>query len=395
MAFSTIRRALGRRISVELPIVGFGGAGIMLGGTNQVDHRSQIGFRLPTDAEAHVTQQSCWEAGCRYWDTSPWYGRGQSEHRVGRFLYDIEPRSDFVISTKVGRRLIRPRNMAVSPENLPPDPAFPAHAGWAVQRLSGWKGLKFDHVHDYSYDGIMRSYEDSMQRLGMNSIDLLVIHDLDLMHFTPEQAAHHRSILTTSGVHALEELKGSGEIKGYGAGVNHVGLMTQFLSIIDLDFFLVSQVYSLLHHHNDPKLRPATDKCDTKIKGGALTELQGVLDRGVGVVAATTFNAGILVGGAKEGAVCNYRPATQDELERVQKLDAVCSQFNVPLPAAAIQFSLAHPAVASLIAGFGAPEEVSQFKQWLNCEIPTDMWESMKNQSLIHPDAPTTSADIQ
>lgn len=145
----------------------------------------------------------------------------------------------------------------------------------------------------------------------------------------------------------------------------------------------------MLHHWNDPSLGPATTYCDTGIKNGALAELDAVLERGVGVVAATTFNAGILVSGAKEGAVCNYRPATEAELERVRSIQHLCDEFSVPLPAAAIQFSLAHPAVASLIAGFGSPTEVESFSKWVSTDVPDEFWIRMKSAGFIHPDAPT------
>eukprot|EP00036_Acanthoecidae_sp_10tr_P011321 CAMPEP_0182918356 /NCGR_PEP_ID=MMETSP0105_2-20130417/2046_1 /TAXON_ID=81532 ORGANISM="Acanthoeca-like sp., Strain 10tr" /NCGR_SAMPLE_ID=MMETSP0105_2 /ASSEMBLY_ACC=CAM_ASM_000205 /LENGTH=448 /DNA_ID=CAMNT_0025055439 /DNA_START=18 /DNA_END=1364 /DNA_ORIENTATION=- len=394
-AFNAVR-SLGRRVDLKIPVVGVGGAGFMLGGKDPVASRSQIGFRVPTDAEAGRTQQACWDAGMRFWDTSPWYGRGQSEHRVGRFLYDVEPRDSFLLSTKVGRRLVRPRNMAHTVASPPTDPVFPQLAGWAWSQAAGGtpKSLKFDHIHDYSYDGIMRSYEDSMQRLGMNTIDVLVIHDLDLMHMTPPQAESHLTVLTTSGIHALEELKGSGDIKAFGAGINHVGWMTMLMSRLDLDFFLASQVYSLLHHWNDPTLGPATTYCDTSVEGGALAELDLVLSRGIGVIAATTFNAGILARGVTDDAVCNYRPATETEKERVRGLEDVCAEHGVPLQAAAIRFSLSHPAVASLVTGFGSADEVNQFAEWLDAAIPDELWAAMKEKGYIHPDAPTTNSPV-
>ena len=152
----------------------------------------------------------------RFWDTSPWYGRGLSEHRVGRFLYD-RPRSEVVLSTKVGRVLKRARPVphdSVELECHFPNQA-PCHAKGAVMQ----GGLRQDHHHDYSYDGIMRSYEDSITRMGVPSIDLLVIHDCDLMHFKhPDQAHAMMAVLYTSGIRALEELKRAGDIRGYGAG---------------------------------------------------------------------------------------------------------------------------------------------------------------------------------
>ena len=217
--------ALGKRSTIQLPALGFGGAGVMLGGAGTVaspklaedGDRVGIGFRLPTDLEARANLESQWSAGVRYFDTAPCatppphpllltlaaadpppprpgYGRGQSEHRLGRFLYDIKPRDSFALSTKVGRILSRP---TWGDDTPPAAPSNLALAGWKYTK-DAWGipdgipgGLEFDHRHDYTYDGIMRSYEDSLQRLGMNKIDILVIHDLDGMHFPDAGIAHH------------------------------------------------------------------------------------------------------------------------------------------------------------------------------------------------------------
>src|SRR4051794_34041632 len=181
------RRPLGRT-GVELTQLGFGGA--PLGDL----------FVKVSEADAQATLEAAWTAGIRYFDTAPWYGRGQSEHRTGRFLYD-RPRREFVLSTKVGRVL-----------RAPHDPDHFETGFW-----SG--GLHFDHVFDYSYDGLMRAFEDSLQRLGMNRVDLLVIHDLDYWHHTVEpKVAAYLGQLATSGWRALEQLRSAGVIGGIGAG---------------------------------------------------------------------------------------------------------------------------------------------------------------------------------
>ena len=154
---------------------------------------------------------------------------------------------------------------------------------------------------------------------------------------------------------------------------------------------MLAQCYSLLHHWNEPGM-PATDYCDTSLEGGAMAELDRVLDRGVGIIAATAFNAGILVSGAKSDGpppMCNYRPATQMEKDRTNAMERVCQAHGVELPAAALQFSTAHPAVASLITGFSSAQEAKQCFSWQSCDIPTQMWDDLKSERLIHPDAAT------
>ena len=211
------KRRLGKS-GVELPLFGFGGAPL-----------GEL-FVKVTEADAEATLQAAWDEGVRYYDTAPWYGRGQSEHRFGRFLYR-QPRAEFVLSTKVGRVLKAPRN----PERF--DQGF-----W-----SG--GLQFDHVFDYSYDAIMRAYEDCLQRLGMNRIDLLVIHDLDFWHHATEPKVQaYLGQLIGGGWRALEELRSGGQIKAIGAGINELGMMPRFLDLFDIDFFLVALRYTLMEH---------------------------------------------------------------------------------------------------------------------------------------------------
>lgn len=390
---------------VELPVIGLGGAALMFGGNKgKGDERvaaaagSPAGFRYPSDQEAHDTLRATYDLGIKYFDTAPWYGRGQSEHRIGRFLYDQQPRDDFILSTKVGRLLKRPLDVNKTPENPGPNPpAFEPLAGWADGGMGGARGLglEFDHVFDYSYDGIMRGYEDSLQRLGMNRIDCLVIHDLDLGHFNAHQIEHHLAQLTTGGWRALETLKCQGEIKAYGAGVNHIGTMSQYLDIMELDFFLVSQIYSLMHHGNTATFGVPTmdieypgQKNLNDHEGGALAEFERVKQRGMGVIAATVYNSGLMINGATENAICNYRAATPREIERVSAIQTVCAEHEVPLPAAALQFPLAHPVVTSMVVGFSKPEEAEKALDWLDHSIPAAFWKDLQTKGLIDPNAP-------
>ncbi len=246
-------RRLGRT-GVELSVLGFGSAPL-----------GEL-FTTITDAEAQATLDAAWDAGIRYFDTAPWYGRGQSEHRMGRSLYR-RPRQEFVLSTKVGRTLHAARDEATF------DRGF-------------WRGgLPFPHRFDYSYDGVMRSFEDSQQRLGLPRIDLLLIHDLDLRHHeTPARVDAYLTELHNGGWRALAELREAGLIRGIGAGINERGMMGRFLDLVDLDFFLVAMPYTLLDQ----------DVLDD--------EFPRCVARGLGFVIGSPFASGILATGPVAGA---------------------------------------------------------------------------------------------
>ncbi|MFO1039462.1 MAG: aldo/keto reductase [Geminicoccaceae bacterium] len=336
-------RTLGKS-GVELTQLGFGGAPL-----------GDLFLKL-SEAEAQATLQKAWDLGIRYYDTAPWYGRGQSEHRFGRFLYE-KPRGDFILSTKVGRVLKAPRH----PERF--DTGF-----WAG-------GLHFDHVHDYSYDGIMRAYEDCQQRLGMNRIDLLVIHDLDYWHFGVEaKVAAYLAQLTTSGWRALDKLRTAGLIRGVGAGINELGMIPRFLDLVDLDFFLLALRYTLMEH----------DTLDT--------ELPYCQRRNVGIIIGGVFSSGITATGAVPGAKYNYADATPEVMERVKRIEAVCRKHNVALPAAALQFPFGHPCITSVIPGGTEPGHVAANFEHMKATIPPDFWADLKREGLIRQDAPVPGA---
>jgi D-threo-aldose 1-dehydrogenase len=313
-------------------------------------------FNKVTDGDAEATLQSAWDQGIRYYDTAPWYGRGQSEHRFGRFLYR-QPRGEFILSTKIGRVLKAPRH----PESF--------QAGF-------WTGgLHFDHVFDYSYDAVMRAFEDSLQRLGMNRIDLLIIHDLDYWHHTNEpKVAAFLAQLSTGGFRALEELRSAGVIKAIGAGINELGFMPRFLDLFDMDFFLCALRYSLMEH----------DVLDT--------EFPYCQRREVGIVVGGAFSSGITATGPVIGAKYNYADATPEVMEKVRRIQAVCERHGVPLPAAALQFPLGHPIVTSVIPGGFRPEHVAQNIEHMRRPIPADLWAELKQEKLIRTDAPVPSA---
>ena len=310
-------------------------------------------LRRPPIADAIASLETAWTAGVRYFDTAPWYGRGRAEHRLGRFLVEHcdEP---FVLSTKVGR-LLRPTAAARR-----------AAGRTAIGDLDTW-----DVHHDYTRDGILRSVEDSVQRLGVSAIDVALVHDLDLLWVGPaERMRAHTAQLLVSGWSALQELKTQGVVRAIGFGINYAGLMDHWLDLFDPDVFLVAGPYTLM----DQVELPALNRCH---------------DRGVGIVIGQAYASGLLATGPVPGATYNYHPATPDALEKARRLQNVCSSFDVPLAAAALQFPLGHPAVATVIPGMAGIAEARAAIDAFNVKIPDGLWTALRDQGLIASDAPT------
>jgi len=338
------RRRLGRT-SVEVGILGFGGATI--GG---------IGAQV-TEAQAQATLDAAWDAGLRYFDTAPWYGRGVSELRVGRLLRE-KPPDQFVISSKVGRILRSPANMA----------AFDG---------SPWHGGgPFEVQFDYSYDGILRACDDSLQRLGLARIHLAIVHDLDLGYHAPQARWDAMMAqLITGGWRALAELRSAGVIGGIGVGINSRGLIPRFLELFDLDFFLLAGRYTLMEQET------------------LSDELPACVERGVGIVIGAVFGSGLLATGPVPGARYDYREPTPAQIEQVTRIKAICDRYGVPLAAAALQFPLAHPAVASVIPGPVSPAQVQSNVQAVHHPIPGNLWRDLKAAGLVREDAPTPAGE--
>jgi D-threo-aldose 1-dehydrogenase len=332
-------RKLGRT-DVEVTQLGLGGAG--LGDL----------FDIVDDRDADATLRTAWDAGIRYYDTSPWYGRGQSEHRFGRALYR-RPCADYVLSTKVGR-LFRAVHDAEHFE----------HGYWRG-------GLTFRHHFDYSYDGVMRSFEDSLQRLGVPRIDLLLIHDLDHGHHGSDASVTaYLTELHNGGWRALTTLKEAGLIRGIGAGINERDMIPRLLDLLDLDFFLVAMPYTLLD----------TDVLDS--------DFPLCVARGVGFVVGAPFASGVLATGAVQGARYRYAEATPEVMAKVTRIEVVCDRHNVPLTAAALQFPLGHPSVAAVIPGALLPDHVTRNVAAFRHAIPAAFWAELKHQGLLRADAP-------
>lgn len=325
------KRRIGRT-SLEVTTLGLGCA--TLGGTRIAVTRGQ--------AEAIV--RAAWEAGVRYVDTAPYYGFGQAERAVGDALR-AEPRDEWVLSTKVGR-LLRPR--AGAPESGAPHHVMP-----------------FDPVYDYSHDGIMRSVEDSLQRLGLGRIDILYVHDIG----TYQHGDAHPGLMRTlreSGYRALEELRRSGAVRAIGIGVNEKEVLIEALEWGAWDAFLLAGRYTLLEQGPLDDLLP---KC---------------LKAGTSIVVGGPLNSGILAG----RDTWNYRTAPSEIATRATALRTVCEHHGVPLAAAALQFPLAHPAVAAIIPGPRNAEEFRDNLELLRHPIPAAMWQELRNAKLLHPDAP-------
>ena len=311
-----------------------------------------------TDAAAHGALQAAWDAGVRYFDTAPWYGLGLSEHRVGQFLRD-KPRADYVLSTKVGR-LLKP---------------WPPRYGPRVQRGPWVEPLDFEVRFDYSYDGVIRAWEDSLQRLGLPEVDLLLIHDLDHGYHSPEGAYQARlGQLTNGGFAALRDLRADGKISAIGAGINTAGMITDLMDRFELDVFLIAGPYTLL---NTEILTTELDRCHSA---------------GVRVVIGASFCAGLLATSPDQlssEVIAATDPAT---LDRVRRLDEACAAAGVPLPAAALQFPAAHPAVASLLAGAYDAKQTEQVIGWYDLDIAPGLWQDLKDRGLLPAAAPVPAA---
>ena len=333
------KRRIGRT-ALEVTVLGLGCA--TLGGS-RIDVTREA-------AEAIVS--AAWAAGVRYVDTAPYYGLGQAERCVGDALRAM-PRDDWVLSTKVGR-LLRPRGAAADP---------------GERR----QVMPFDPVYDYSYDGIMRSFDDSLQRLGLARIDILYVHDIGTYQHGSEAHPGLVRILRDSGYRALDELRRSGAVSAIGIGVNEREVLLEALEWGEWDAFLLAGRYTLLEQAPLDDLLP---KC---------------VARGTSIVVGGPLNSGILAG----RDTWNYRTAPAEVVARVDAIRAVCDSHGVPLAAAALQFPLAHPAVAAIIPG---PRNADEFRVNLDLfqhAIPAALWQDLRQAGLLHPEAPTPACQHQ
>jgi D-threo-aldose 1-dehydrogenase len=331
-------RPLGRS-AVKTSALGLGGAPIG-------------GFRYTlSEQQGAETVREAYAAGLRYFDTSPYYGYGRSELLFGHALRE-HPRESFVLSTKVGRWMA------------------PLTTG---ETVPGWRagGLAFKPTFDYSRDGTLRSMEQSFLRLGLARIDVVLIHDVDVVSQGSQEEADRRFQETMAGCYpALVELRSAGVIGAIGTGLNETAMTLRFAREADLDCVMLAGRYTLLEQ-------------------GALDELLPLCERkGMSMLLAAPFNSGILATGARAGATYDYKPAPAAIMDKVKRIEAVCGRHGIELATAALQFPLAHARLASIVAGATRPSEVAENVARMAIQIPGDFWRELKHEGLLAEAAP-------
>ena len=293
-----------------------------------------------TDEASAQVVSTYLDHGPGFFDTAPLYGSGVSETRLGAVLSKRD-RDTFVLATKVGRLLVPDptRDQDVWSDDLPP----------------------VGPVFDYSYDGTMRSLEESLERLGLDRVDILHIHDPD----------NHYGEALKGSYRALARLRDEGVIRAVGAGMNQAKMLARFAREGDFDCFLCAGRYTLVDHAALKRLLPLCE------------------ERKISLIIGGPYNSGILAQGSVDGAKFDYRKAPPQILERVRRIEGVCGRHGTPLKAAALQFPLAHPAVAAVIPGARSPEEVNENVRMFEFEIPADFWTELRSEGLIPDEAPT------
>lgn len=337
MGFASETRKLPRS-GIELSAMGLGCA--QLGGL----------YQAMSDDEAQNIVDAAWQAGIRYFDTAPYYGYTLSERRLGNALCERD-RGSFVISTKAGRLMQLDAGVQ------------PGENGWA-------QPLPFRPHFDYTYDGIMRSHEDSLRRLRLDRVDILYVHDIGRATHGVLHKHYWKQLTQGGGFRALALLRDGGSVRAVGLGVNEWQAVADAMEACDIDCALLAGRYTLLEQ---AARAPLLDKC-------AL--------RGVGIVIGGPFNSGILAGTRK----FNYEDAPAAVIARVNAIEAVCRAHAAPIQAAALQFPMAHPAVVSCVAGAHSPEQLRQNAAWFAQPLPDALWRELLRRGLVDRHAPTPQA---
>lgn len=325
---------------------------------------SELGFgsaplgnmhRVLSEEDCRATVQAALDSGVTYFDAAPQYGHGLSEMRVGAVLKE-QPRDSFVFSTKIGR-LLKP---------------------CAADEVDSGIFIDVPHVNiefDYSYDGVMKSIEDSYKRLGLDRIDIVYIHDVDVFTHGSQEASERRiGEVMEGGYRVLDELRRNGTVKAIGAGLNNWETCQRLTELGQFDCFLLAGRYTLLEQESLNTFLPICER------------------DGIGIILGGPYNSGILATGPIDGASYNYKPAPQAILERVGKIEAVCQAHGVPLVNAALHFPLCHPSVVSVIPGGQNVDEVRRNRAMMDAEIPVSLWSDLKSEGLLHADAPVPTA---
>lgn len=328
------------RTGLRVTRLGFGGASI--GGL----------YSPVADDAASATLEHAWDLGVRYFDTAPLYGYGSSERRIGAALRG-RPRETFVLSTKVGR-LIR------AADRIPPGADVDRQASEGLEDAFYVQPEPVRPVFDYTADGVRRSIEESLARLGLERIDIAFIHDPD----------DHWQAAIDGAYPALHRMREEGLLGAIGVGMNQSAMLARFARAGDFDVFLLAGRYTLLDQEALAELLPLC------------------VERRIAIVLGGVMNSGILAGPGDDSRF-DYRPAPPELVERARRLEAVCARHRVPLKAAAIQFPLAHPAVATLVAGVRRVEHLDDYPAMMRRAIDPDLWAELRSEGLIAPDAPT------
>lgn len=297
-------------------------------------------YHVVSDEAAGETVEAAWRRGINLFDTAPLYGHGRSEERMGSALR-THPRDTFVLSTKVGRVLV------------------PADAS-TVESVFFEKPAPFEPVFDFSYEGVMRSFEESLRRLKLDHVDILLIHDPD---------DHYQEALL-GAYPTLHKLRSQGVVKAIGAGMNQAEMLARFAREGDFDCFLLAGRYTLIDHSGLRELLPL---CQQK---------------NISIIIGGPYNSGILAGGALSGTKFNYQDASAEVSEKVKKVEEICRRYSVPMKAAALQFPLAHPAVASVIPGARSAPEMEENFALMTVSIPRDFWDDLLAEGLLPSEAP-------
>jgi len=299
------------------------------------------------------TFQAAWDAGIRFYDTSPFYGFGNSETRIGRLLSEHDA-SDYVLGTKVGRLL----RLDADVEYFAATTYYPKLGGEMPEGVPRGR-------YDYSRMGTLQSLLETSWRLGRRQLDIVYVHDI--LELT--SGINHTATAIEQAYPALAEQKAAGNIRAIGIGVQDLGVLTEVVSSCDVDVVLLAGRYTLL---DQTSLDRALPLC---------------AERGVSVVVGSPFNTGLLHDPTPDKTF-DFVKAPPEMVERARALRAVCEKHDVPLPAAAIQFPFAHPSVAAVLTGATAPEEVKENVELISLEIPDALWHDLRESGLIHPEAP-------
>lgn len=307
-------------------------------------------YREVTDAEAAAALDAAWAAGVRSFDTAPHYGLGLSERRLGASLRG-RPRAEFTVSTKVGR-LLRPRSGLAPGQPVGDDRAF----GFAVP-------AELERVWDFSAEGVRRSIAESLERLGLDRIDTVYLHDPD----------DHGEQAFREAYPELERLRAEGVVGAIGAGMNQAAMLERFVRDTDVDVVLLAGRYSLLD------------------QGGLAGLLPEAARRGVSAVIGGVFNSGLLAD-PRPGATFDYTAAPPELLDRALRMQEVCARFDVPLRAAALRFPFGHPAVAGVLVGLRSADEVADAAEQLDRALPPELWAALVAEGLLPADVPVPNA---